>query len=154
MEILLFEVAGQRFGIRSADVREVLRAASLTNSPTAPDAIEGLLNLRGRIVPVLDLRMMLNLAPKEMRHVDHLIVLQSQEHQFALRVDRTIDLSQLEANTDKPTESATDHELVAFVSQDPEGLIHVLDSAGFLAGKDVASFVATMSARTATEVAT
>ena len=98
--------------------------------------------------------MMLKSPAQEMRHVDHLIVLQSSEHQFALRVDRTIDLLQLQTDGDEPTETGADHQLVVFVGQDSEGLIHVLDSAGFLADKDVASFVATMSARAATEIAT
>ena len=67
IEILVFEINGQRFGIRAVDVVEVLRAATLTPLPTAPSLIEGLLNLRGRVVPVLDVRERLGLPRKEMQ---------------------------------------------------------------------------------------
>ena len=56
IEILVFEINGQRFGIRAVDVVEVLRAATLTPLPSAPSVIQGLLNLRGHVVPVLNVR--------------------------------------------------------------------------------------------------
>ncbi len=152
MEILVFELAGQRFGIRSMNALEVLRAATLTDSPTAPEAIEGLLNLRGRIVPVLDLRQTLNLPAQEMRHVDHLIVLQAAEHEIAIRVDRAIDLMELRTDSEQGASMPSATHLVAWVGKTSDGLIHVLDTARLLFQEDVASFVVSFSQRTATEL--
>ena len=57
-----FTVAGRQFGLDVARVQEVLRPQPITSLPLAPPAVRGLLNLRGRIVPSVDLRIVLGLA--------------------------------------------------------------------------------------------
>ena len=52
-----FSLAGHRFGVDVVDVQEVVRARPLTRVPLARPDVAGLLNLRGRILTVLDLRM-------------------------------------------------------------------------------------------------
>ncbi len=70
-----FTVAGRRCGIEVTRVQEVLRAAAITPLPLAPPAVRGLLNLRGRIVPAVDLRHVLDLPPAEAgASAGHLIV--------------------------------------------------------------------------------
>jgi purine-binding chemotaxis protein CheW len=54
-----FLVAGQYLGIDVLGVQEVLRQQRLTRVPLAPDVVEGLINLRGQIVPALDMRRLL-----------------------------------------------------------------------------------------------
>ena len=55
-EVLLFTLEAQRYALPTSDVRELLRAVRLTPLPRAPAVIEGLLNLRGELLPVLDMR--------------------------------------------------------------------------------------------------
>ena len=55
-EVLVFEVEGQRYGLPTADVRELVRAVTITPLPNAPAVIEGVVNVRGRVLPVLDMR--------------------------------------------------------------------------------------------------
>ena len=69
-EVLLFTLEAQRYALPAADVRELVRAARLTPLPRAPDVVEGLLNLRGELLPVLDLRRRFRLP--QWRWVDHL----------------------------------------------------------------------------------
>src|SRR5712691_9905367 len=73
-DILLFEVGGQRYGLPVADVRELLRAVTLTALPGAPSIVEGAVNVRGTVVPVLDIRQRFRLPAKPPAHTDHLIV--------------------------------------------------------------------------------
>jgi purine-binding chemotaxis protein CheW len=49
-EILIFEVGGQRFGLSTADVRELLRAVTQTPLPRAPAIVEGVINVRRVLV--------------------------------------------------------------------------------------------------------
>jgi purine-binding chemotaxis protein CheW len=56
-----FTVAGHYLGVDVLDVQEVLRGQRLTRVPLAPAVVEGLINLRGQIVPALEMRRMLNL---------------------------------------------------------------------------------------------
>ena len=58
-----FTVAGGLYGLDVTRVQEVLRQVPITRLPLAPPAVRGLINLRGRIVPAIDLRHVLGLAP-------------------------------------------------------------------------------------------
>ena len=59
-----FVVAGQFLGVDVTEVQEVLRGQSMTRVPLAPPVVEGLINLRGQIVPALDMRCVLGLLPR------------------------------------------------------------------------------------------
>lgn len=59
-----FEVGGQRFGVAIEEVQEVVDGQAMTAVPLAPKLVRGLINLRGEIVPALDLRVGLGLEPR------------------------------------------------------------------------------------------
>src|SRR5437764_218583 len=63
-EILVFEVDGRRYGLPASEVRELLRAVAIVPLPLAGPAVEGVVNLRGRVVPVFDLRVRLGLPAR------------------------------------------------------------------------------------------
>jgi purine-binding chemotaxis protein CheW len=56
IQIVGFRIGRETFGLPIAMVREIVRVPEITAVPNAPDYIEGVINLRGRIVPVVDLR--------------------------------------------------------------------------------------------------
>src|SRR5437870_13646015 len=88
LEILVFEVGGQRYGLPAAEVREILRAVAIVPLPRAPAIIEGIINIRGTVVPVLDLRTRFRLPAKPVEPADHLVVAWAGERLVAVRVDR------------------------------------------------------------------
>ncbi len=90
--ILLVEVAGRRFGIPGDLVGELLRAVAIEPLPSCPQSVEGVVNLRGRLVPVLALRTWLGIPPKPLDPADHFVVVRAGEGQAVLRVDRAIEL--------------------------------------------------------------
>lgn len=92
MEFLVLEVNGTRFGIPTADVREVLRAASLGAAPRRFPNMIGILNYRGQVLGVLELARLARQTRRELSPHDHLIILQAAEHRFALRVDRAVEI--------------------------------------------------------------
>jgi purine-binding chemotaxis protein CheW len=75
--ILPFELDGHRFGVFIADVQEVLRAATASPLPRAPSAILGVINVRGVLVPVFDIRGRFGLRRRPMRPSDTLILVQA-----------------------------------------------------------------------------
>jgi purine-binding chemotaxis protein CheW len=89
-EYLVFELAGRRYGLPAADVREIVRVVRIAPLPGAPAVIEGIINVRGRVVPVLDIRKRLGLEAKALEHVDHLIIAGIGDRLTALRVDRAL----------------------------------------------------------------
>jgi purine-binding chemotaxis protein CheW len=94
-EFLIFEVGGRRFGLPAAEVQEIVRAVAVVLLPGAPVGVEGVINVRGRVVPVLDLRQRFGLPAKPLEHTDHLVIARVAGRLAALRVDRTIDLVRL-----------------------------------------------------------
>jgi purine-binding chemotaxis protein CheW len=61
-QYLTFQLAGEEYAVEILRVREILRFEEVTRVPTAPAAIRGVLNLRGSVVPVVDLAVRMGLA--------------------------------------------------------------------------------------------
>jgi len=151
IEILVFEVAGQHFGVRAVDVVQVLRAVSLSPLPQAPEVVEGLLNLRGCLVPVLDTRKLFGLAARELHHTDHLIVVNAGGQMITLHVDRATTLVSLEQDS-LETAPAEGEQLIEFLAKTSAGLVHVLDLQCLLSDQAARTIVKSLAGRTATEV--
>ena len=56
LHIVGFRIGNETYGVRIGSVREIVRVPEITSVPSAPDIIEGVINLRGKIIPVMDLR--------------------------------------------------------------------------------------------------
>jgi purine-binding chemotaxis protein CheW len=97
LEVLVFEVGDRRYGLPAADVRELVRAVAVVPLPGAPPGVEGVINLRGRVVPVLDVRARLGLPSRPVEPSDHLVVARAGQRLVALRVDRATDLVRFDA---------------------------------------------------------
>ncbi|HYI02500.1 chemotaxis protein CheW [Hyalangium sp.] len=132
-EVLLFTLEGQRYALPSADVRELVRAVRLTPLPRAPDVVEGLLNLRGELLPVLDLRRRFRLPARPLSPTDHFIIAQAGARHVGLRVDRAEGLLTLEPGSlDESPGALPGVGYVAGAVKLPEGLVLVHDLRTFL----------------------
>ncbi len=60
-----FVLAGEEYGVAVRRVQEIIRVTEITQVPRAPDYIKGVINLRGRIIPVVDLKRKLGLGDVE-----------------------------------------------------------------------------------------
>ena len=56
IQVVGFRVGNENYGLRIGSVREIVRVPEITVVPSAPEMIEGVINLRGKIIPVMDLR--------------------------------------------------------------------------------------------------
>jgi len=56
LQVVGFRIGDETFGVRIGSVREIVRVPEITTVPNAQDTIEGVINLRGKIIPVIDLR--------------------------------------------------------------------------------------------------
>jgi len=56
IQVVGFRIGNETYGVRIGSVREIVRVPDITAVPSAPDIIEGVINLRGKIIPVMDLR--------------------------------------------------------------------------------------------------
>lgn len=94
-----FSVGGLFFGIDVLQVQEVLRHQEMTRIPLAADVIEGLINLRGRIVTAIDMRRRLGLEPRSGEQTPMNMVVRTDGGAVSLLVDEIGDVLEVEAET-------------------------------------------------------
>jgi purine-binding chemotaxis protein CheW len=130
---LRFELSGRPLGIPGALVREVARAVAITPLPKAPPVIEGVINVRGVLVPVLDVRRRFGLSPSPLAPEQYLLVAEAGERLVALRVDQVLDVFPVDEGTiESPARIAPGTEYVAGIARLPDGLLVIHDLEAFL----------------------
>lgn len=87
LEVLVFEVAGQRFGIETTCICQAVALPALTPLPGVPAYVAGIAALRGRVVAVLDLRSLLAMSLARLTEPSTLVVLQEAGMEFGLLAD-------------------------------------------------------------------
>jgi len=133
--LLSVTLAGQEFGIPVTQVRDVLGPQRTTVVPLAPRGVAGLLNLRGRIVTVIDMRALLHLAPGSDSARMMQVVVEHGDESFSLRVDAVGDVLELPADTFERTLSTLDpiwRDIAAGIYRLPDRLLVSLDLARVL----------------------
>jgi len=132
MRFVTFELDGARFGVPERDVVAISRAVLIAPLPRAPAIVEGVVDLHGAIVPVLDVRARFGLPPRALSASDHFVFVRAaaMAGPRALRVDRALDLIELDDIADVRDLPYVEH--VAGVARSPDGLVLVHDVATFL----------------------
>jgi purine-binding chemotaxis protein CheW len=87
LEVLAFSLAGETYGIETRYVREVCQLKDLTAVPCTPPFVAGVLNLRGRIIVILDLRKLFELPAKGLTELNRVIVLAGGDNELGLLAD-------------------------------------------------------------------
>lgn len=82
-----FSLANEIFGLPVHNVKEILRAGTITRVPHAPHPVRGVTNMRGRVLPVVDLRLRLGIRETEVSHLSRVLVVESQGRLIGLLVD-------------------------------------------------------------------
>lgn len=100
VQLCTFQLDERTFALPVAAVREVLRPPRLTAVPLAPPEVVGVANLRGQIVPVLDLRVRLALEAR--RPAAHVLILRVGDATFGVLVDSVGDVVEVERAAFEP----------------------------------------------------
>lgn len=110
-----------------------MRAVSIAPLPKAPPIIEGVINVRGSVVPVLDIRQRFGLPPSPVAPSHHLVLAQTARRPIAIRVDQATGLVSVpEHEIHSASESAPGAELVAGIARLPDGILVIHDLDRFL----------------------
>ena len=146
-EVLVFEVGGQKYALPTADVRELVRAVAITPLPGAPAVIEGVVNVRGCVLPVLDVRARFRLPPKPLGLSDQFIVASAGARGVILRVDRATHLALVDAaSIQDPETLGAGSAYVAGVARLEDGLLLIHDLTTFLSAAEAGSLDEALSA--------
>ncbi|MEN0020057.1 MAG: chemotaxis protein CheW [Planctomycetota bacterium] len=98
IQLVTFEVGSEEFGVDILSVHEINRMMEITQVPESADCVEGVVNLRGRIIPVLDLRKRFGMPAVE-RTVHHrIIVVEVEGRTIGFVVDRVHEVLRIDAS--------------------------------------------------------
>ena len=95
IEVVEFMLAYERYAVESRYVREVSYLENLTPLPCTPAFVLGIVNLRGEIIPVIDLRKFFDLPEKGLTDLDKIIVLQSGKILFGILADTIVSVRRI-----------------------------------------------------------
>jgi purine-binding chemotaxis protein CheW len=140
MEFVIVELDGQRYGLRADAVREVVRAATITTLPNAPVVVEGIINVRGAVVAVLDLRRRFDLPARVLDPSEYFVLARAGDRNVALRVDRATELIAVDpAQIDRGEPILSRSRYVAGVAKLTDGLVLIHDLETFLSAAEAAT---------------
>ncbi|MBF0524948.1 MAG: purine-binding chemotaxis protein CheW [Deltaproteobacteria bacterium] len=94
-QLLVFSLDGRHYGIQLSAVERVVRAVELISVPEAPELVSGLINVQGRIIPVLDIRQRFSLPNRGMILTDRIIIANTSKRTMAFLVDEVLGVFQL-----------------------------------------------------------
>jgi len=101
-QLIVFRLAGREYALPVRSVAEVLRMVALTPVPEAPAWLAGMLNLRGRIIPVVDLRTRLGLPAQAIDVNTPIIVAQTTDRVLGLIADEMTEVVGLPLDAIQP----------------------------------------------------
>ena len=129
-EYLSFTLGNEHYGVDILKVQEIRGYDSVTRVPDAPDYIKGVINLRGTIVPVIDLRLKLRLDEARYDAFTVMIVLNVEDRVVGIVVDSVSDVIPLNADQIRPTPefgAAVDTRFISGIGTQDDRMLILLD---------------------------
>lgn len=139
LRLVVFRLAGEMYGVNVAGVESIGVMSPITRVPRTPPYISGIINLRGRVTPVVDLRRRLALAEAEHTHDTRIVVVEHDGEQIGLLVDAVTEVRPASATEIEPPSALitdTGTEYIAGVIKAESHLIIMLDLAKVLRRED------------------
>lgn len=96
LEFLCFRVSDEIYGINIMDIKEIIKPREVTEVPRAPAFVSGILSLRGTIIPIIDMRVRLDLAREEPTGKERIVVIKSNNSLSGLLVDEVTQVVQVQ----------------------------------------------------------
>jgi len=99
---LIFSIGNQSYGIDIEYVIEIIGIEPITEVPELPDYVKGVINLRGKIIPVMDVRLKFKKEPKEYDDRTCIIVVEISNISIGLIIDRVLDVVNIDEKNISP----------------------------------------------------
>jgi purine-binding chemotaxis protein CheW len=130
LQLVTFSIGEEEFGVEILKVQEINRMMEITRVPKAPDFVEGVINLRGRVIPVIDLRKRFGLESKVHDKDTRIIVIEINKMIVGFVVDAVSEVLRIPADTVEPPPpvvAGLDSEYISGVGKLEDRLLILLD---------------------------
>nr|WP_320049789.1 chemotaxis protein CheW [uncultured Desulfuromonas sp.] len=138
--IIIFSLNELRCAVSLDAVERVVRMVEITPLPGAMPPLEGIINVQGHVVPVVDLRDRFGFAPQPVKPADQLMIVRWKERALALRVDTVCEVSSFDNASQTTSDDILPHlPFLAGVVKTADGLILIHDLDQLLSEQDYRS---------------
>lgn len=140
LQVVVFRLGDGVFGAEISQVEEIIKMPEITRMPSAPEFVEGIINLRGDVMTIMDLRKKLGLSVTETSEETRIIIAETSGYTLGLIVDSVREVITLK---DKDIDAASsakvkyDSDFVRGVAKLPDGLLILLDLTKMLSEKEL-----------------
>lgn len=105
IQLVVFKLGREEYGVSILQVQEIKRITEITRVPHSPDYIKGVMNLRGSILPVIDLKKRLNLPPEEYTEETRIIIIKVEDIVVGMIVDAVSEVTTIDQNNIEPPQA-------------------------------------------------
>ena len=140
LQLVTFNIADEEFGVDILRVQEIIRLMQITPVPRAPACIEGVINLRGKVIPVIDMRKRFNLPAIERDSQTRIIVMEFDTKIVGFLVDAVSEVLRIPAGTVEPSPAVVagvGSEYIVGVGKLDDRLLILLDLDSMLDGMNM-----------------
>ncbi len=102
LQLVSFNLGKEEFAVDILKIQEINRMVEITKVPKSPEFVEGVINLRGKVIPIIDLRKRFNLPGSENTKQTRIVVVDIDNKVVGLVVDAVSEVLRLPANTVEP----------------------------------------------------
>ena len=102
LQLVSFNIGTEEFGVDILKVQEINRMVEITRVPQTPDYVEGVINLRGKVIPIIDLRKRFGLEVKEYDRNTRIVVVDINGDILGMVVDSVSEVLRIPKNTIEP----------------------------------------------------
>ncbi len=116
-EYVIFKLAGEHYGIDIGNVENIEKPFAITRVPYTDEYIIGVVNLRGNIIPVIDLRKRFGIEKKEFDEETRIIIVSVNELNIGMVVDSSSEVLQLDRENVDAAPSISNNSTINFVKE-------------------------------------
>ncbi len=102
LQLVTFSISEEEFGVDILKVREIIRTMEITKVPRAPEFVEGVINLRGKVIPIIDMRRRFGLPFKKHDSSTRIIVITMNDLIVGFVVDSVSEVLRIPVSTVEP----------------------------------------------------
>lgn len=114
-QLVVFQLGGEEYGISILYVQEIKLLSEITRVPYAPFFVKGVVNLRGSVLPVIDLKKRLSLAEEAYSEESRIMILKIDDISFGMLVDSVREVLAVNEEQIRTTESVVDNNNNKFI---------------------------------------
>ncbi len=142
LQLVTFSIGEEEFGVDILKVQEIIRTMEITKVPRAQDFVEGVINLRGKVIPIIDLRRRFGLDSKPHDKDTRIIVIEINNMIVGFVVDSVSEVLRIPAGTVEPPPpvvAGVESEYISGVGKLQDRLLILLDLDKLLSSEDLES---------------